>query len=138
MRELLSAITSDELRRCELCGSDSWRVLHEGDESNCECVGECLRVCDNPEILEGCDGVARPLTTSYDYRVLFIGNYWELSTRVSVSLSGTIGNLSEEARELVEEEASTSILGELGIAPLGFAHSCLVTLLLDGEEVELG
>lgn len=59
MLEQLNAILTDEVRRCELCGSDSWRVLHEGDESNCECEGECLRVCDNPDFSdEGCDGVA--------------------------------------------------------------------------------
>jgi len=44
--------------KCELCGSGVWRVLHAGDESNCECEGECLRVCDNPELEDGCDGVA--------------------------------------------------------------------------------
>jgi hypothetical protein len=53
----LSAI-STEVRECELCGSDSWRILHAGDESNCECEGECLRVCDNPLLEDGCDGVA--------------------------------------------------------------------------------
>jgi hypothetical protein len=59
MKELLNALFTDEVRRCELCGSDSWRVLHEGDESNCECEGECLRVCDNPDLSDdGCDGVA--------------------------------------------------------------------------------
>lgn len=59
MIEQLNAALTDEVRRCELCGSDSWRILHEGDESNCECEGECLRVCDNPDLSdEGCDGVA--------------------------------------------------------------------------------
>ena len=58
MKEILSALLTDEVRRCELCGSDSWRILHEGDESNCECEGECLRVCDNPLLEYGCDGVA--------------------------------------------------------------------------------
>jgi hypothetical protein len=59
MIKQLNALLTNEIRRCELCGSDSWRVLHEGDESNCECEGECLRVCDNPDLSdEGCDGVA--------------------------------------------------------------------------------
>jgi hypothetical protein len=59
MKEQLNALLTDEVRECELCGSRSWRVLHAGDESNCECEGECLRVCDNPELDdEGCDGVA--------------------------------------------------------------------------------
>jgi len=55
--EILYALI-DEERKCELCGSGSGRILHAGDESNCECEGECLRVCDNPLIEDGCDGVA--------------------------------------------------------------------------------
>lgn len=55
--DLLRALSTEE-RECELCGSRSWRILHAGDESNCECEGECLRVCDNPLIEDGCDGVA--------------------------------------------------------------------------------
>lgn len=54
--EILYALINEE-RECELCGSGSWRILHAGDESNCECEGECLRVCDNPLIEDGCDGV---------------------------------------------------------------------------------
>ena len=61
MKELLETLLNNEVRECELCGSNSYRILHEGDESNCECEGECLRVCDNPEIEEGCDGVAYPV-----------------------------------------------------------------------------
>ena len=56
-KEILYALTTEQ-RECELCGSGSWRILHAGDESNCECEGECLRVCDNPLIEDGCDGVA--------------------------------------------------------------------------------
>ena len=77
------------------------------------------------------------ITTEYDYRVEIVGNYWTLSTRVSVNLPDTVGNLSDEAREIVEAAADDSIHGELGISPLSFAHSCIITLLLDGEEVEL-
>lgn len=73
----------------------------------------------------------------YDYNVEFIGNYWVLTTKVSVELDDTTGNMSETAREKAEELASNSIMGELGIDPLNFAHSCLVTLILDGEEHQL-
>lgn len=73
----------------------------------------------------------------YDYNVEFIGNYWVLSTKVSVNLDDITGNMSEEARERAEELASNLITGELGIDPLNFAHSCLVTLILDGEEHQL-
>ena len=66
MKELLETLLSDEVRECELCGSNSYRILHEGDESNCECEGECLRVCDNPEIEEGCDGVAYPVGQAFN------------------------------------------------------------------------
>lgn len=75
--------------------------------------------------------------SSYDYRVEIVGLYWVLTTRVTVWLPDTVGNLSDEARELVETTADDDLRGELGISPLGFAHSCIVTLLLDGEEVQL-
>ncbi len=55
--EILHAL-STEARECELCGSGSWRILHAGDESNCECEGEYWRVCDNPLLEYGCDGIA--------------------------------------------------------------------------------
>lgn len=70
----------------------------------------------------------------YDYNVEFVGNYWVLTTKISVELDDTVGNMSEEARDKAEYEANLSIRGELGIDPLNFAHSCLVTLILDGEE----
>lgn len=73
----------------------------------------------------------------YDYNVEFIGNYWVLTTKVSVELDDVTGNMSETARERAEELASNLITGELGIDPLNFAHSCLVTLILDGEEHQL-
>jgi len=45
--------------KCDICGSSNWRVLHAGDESNCECEGECMRVCDETgDDGAGCDGVA--------------------------------------------------------------------------------
>ena len=59
MNEILEALLSNEIRICELCGSNEWRILHAGDESNCECEGECLRVCDSTLLNDdGCDGVA--------------------------------------------------------------------------------
>ena len=59
MNEMLEALLSNEIRICELCGSNEWRILHQGDESNCECEGECLRVCDSTLLSDdGCDGVA--------------------------------------------------------------------------------
>jgi hypothetical protein len=76
-------------------------------------------------------------TTEYDYNVQFVGNYWVLTTKVSIELEDTVGNMSEEAKEKAVEFASNSILEELGIYPLNFAHSCLVTLVLKGEEHQL-
>jgi RNA polymerase subunit RPABC4/transcription elongation factor Spt4 len=59
MNEALKTLLNDEIRICELCGSNEWRILHAGDESNCECEGECLRVCDSTLLSDdGCDGVA--------------------------------------------------------------------------------
>ena len=59
MNEILEALLNNEIRICELCGSNEWRILHQGDESNCECEGECLRVCDSTLLNDdGCDGVA--------------------------------------------------------------------------------
>jgi hypothetical protein len=57
--QLLEREKENEIRICELCGSNEWRILHAGDESNCECEGECLRVCDSTILSDdGCDGVA--------------------------------------------------------------------------------
>ncbi len=70
----------------------------------------------------------------YDYNVEFVGNYWVLTTKISVELDDTVGNMSETARERAEEQANAAIFGELGIDPLNYAHSCLVTLILEGEE----
>jgi len=59
VKKQLENLFNDEQRRCDICGSSVWRVLHAGDESNCECEGECLRVCDEiGETGEGCDGIA--------------------------------------------------------------------------------
>ena len=56
---IIEKVVQEENRRCDLCGSNEYRILHEGDESNCSCEGECLRVCDSASLSdEGCDGVA--------------------------------------------------------------------------------
>lgn len=73
----------------------------------------------------------------YDYQVTFVGNYWTLTTRTSLLVDELTGNCSDEVREKVEEDANDAILGEIGFKPLDFAHSCIVTLLLDDEEIEL-
>lgn len=73
----------------------------------------------------------------YDYNVEFVGNYWVITTKISVELDDVTGNMSDEARNKAEEQASEAITGELGIDPLNFAHSCLVALVLDGENIYL-
>jgi hypothetical protein len=73
----------------------------------------------------------------YDYNVIFTGNYWSLTTRISIDLDDTTGNLSDEAREEAIDRANEAIRGELGIDPINFAHSTNVSLLLDDEEIWL-
>ena len=73
----------------------------------------------------------------YDYNVIFTGNYWSLTTKISIDLDDTTGNLSDEARELALDRANEAIRGELGIDPLNFAHSTNVALLLEDEEIWL-
>ena len=77
------------------------------------------------------------MVSEYDYNVQFVGSYWVLTTKISIELDEHTGNTSEEARELAEEEVDRHLTGELGISPLNFSHSCLVTLVLDDEEIEL-
>jgi hypothetical protein len=78
MNETLEALLSNEIRICELCGSNEWRILHQGDESNCECEGECLRVCDSTLLSDdGCDGVAILVSKgeAYEYLpILWVGD----------------------------------------------------------------
>ena len=73
----------------------------------------------------------------YDYNVIFTGNYWSLTTRISIDLEDTTGNLSDEAREEALDRAAGAIQEELGINPLAFAHSTNVALLLNDEEIWL-
>ena len=75
--------------------------------------------------------------TRYEYTVQFVGSYWTITTQVGLEYEETIGNLSDEAREMAIESADEALLGELGIAPVTFAHSVIVTLNLDGEDVQL-
>lgn len=73
----------------------------------------------------------------YDYNVIFTGNYWSLTTRISIDLDEHTGNLSDDAREEALDRAAGAIQEELGINPLAFAHSTNVALLLDNEEIWL-
>jgi len=73
----------------------------------------------------------------YDYNIIFTGNYWSLTTKISIDLDDTTGNLSDEARDLAIERASESISEELGIDPINFAHSINVALVLDDEDIWL-
>jgi len=74
---------------------------------------------------------------TYNYTVQFVGLYWVLTTRISIELDDTEGNLSDEAREKAETEADEAMQQELGISPLNFAHSAIVTLHLEDEDIEL-
>jgi hypothetical protein len=73
----------------------------------------------------------------YDYNVIFTGNYWSLTTKISIELEEETGNLSDDAREEAIDRAAGSIQEELGINPLAFAHSTNVALLLEDEEIWL-
>jgi hypothetical protein len=71
----------------------------------------------------------------YDYTVQFVGNYYEISTKVTLELDEYTGNC--DVRERAVEEADRALCEELGISPLNFAHSTLVTLNLDMEDIAL-
>lgn len=73
----------------------------------------------------------------YDYNVIFTGNYWSLTTKISIELDENTGNLSDEAREQAIERASECISEEIGIDPTNFAHSMNVALVLDDEDIWL-
>lgn len=73
----------------------------------------------------------------YDYNVIFTGNYWSLTTKISIELDEHTGNLSDEAREQAIERASECISEEIGIDPSNFAHSMNVALVLDDEDIWL-
>ena len=75
--------------------------------------------------------------SEYDYNVIFTGNYWSLTTKISIDIDDTTGNLSDDSRELALDRANEAIRGELGIDPINFAHSTNVALLLDDEEIWL-
>lgn len=75
--------------------------------------------------------------TEYDYNVIFTGNYWSLTTKISIELDEYTGNLSDEAREQAIERASECISEEIGIDPTNFAHSINVALVLDDEDIWL-
>ena len=120
--------SQEEAREKTLCGVCG-RLY--GDDERADDGYHYTIFCD--EIKEG----ESERMKEYDYNVEFVGNYWVLTTKISVELEDTVGNMSEEAREKAEEQASEAIAGEIGVNPLNFVHSCLVTLILDGEEYQI-
>jgi hypothetical protein len=58
--------------KCGICEGTNLRVLHEGDESNCDCVGSCLLVCDS---IEDCDGCY--VEVKFNLRCFLTGHDWE-------------------------------------------------------------
>lgn len=70
--------------------------------------------------------------TSYEYRVSLVGDYWDMNLRVTIELDEFTGNCSEQAQELAQKETW------LNYPDLyNKAQEMTVTLLLDGEEIEL-
>lgn len=70
----------------------------------------------------------------YEYRVTFVGDYWDFNLRVQVCLSEYTGNTSEEARG----KAITEAMEQEWVADIvAISHETKVVLLLDGEDIEL-
>jgi hypothetical protein len=70
----------------------------------------------------------------YEYRVTFVGDYWDFNIRVQVCLPEYMGNCSDEARE----QAITESMSQEWVADIvAISHETNVVLLLDGEEVEV-
>jgi hypothetical protein len=74
------------------------------------------------------------MSNYYEYKVTFVGDYWDFNIRVQICLDEYTGNLSSEAKELAIEEAKEQGWVQ-GIVAL--SDQTIVTLLLAGEEVEL-
>lgn len=73
-------------------------------------------------------------TTYYEYKVQFVGNYWDFNARVQLALDEDTGNTSDWAKtEAINEALNIDWIEEL----CAMSHETNVTLLLDGEEVEL-
>jgi len=70
----------------------------------------------------------------YEYRVTYVGDYWDFNIRVQICLNEHIGNTSDEARERAITESMTQEWVEDIVA---ISHETKVVLLLDGEEVEV-
>lgn len=62
---------SEKIKKCPICLGVELRVLHEGDESNCDCVGRCLLVCDSTEDCDGCY-----IEVKFNLRCFFTGHIW--------------------------------------------------------------
>jgi len=70
----------------------------------------------------------------YEYRVTYIGDYWDFNIRVQVCLDEYTGNTSDEARE----KAITESMSQKWVEDIvTISHETNVMLLLDGEEVEV-
>jgi hypothetical protein len=70
----------------------------------------------------------------YEYRVTYVGDYWDFNIRVQICLGEYIGNTSDEARGRAITESMTQEWVEDIVA---ISHETKVVLLLDGEEVEV-
>ena len=70
----------------------------------------------------------------YEYRVTFIGDYWDFSIRVQICLDENTGNTSDEARE----KAITEAMEKEWVAELvAMSDDTKVVLMLGGEDIEI-
>jgi len=70
----------------------------------------------------------------YEYRVTYVGDYWDFNIRVQICLDEYTGNTSDEARGKAITESMRQEWVEDIVA---ISHETKVVLLLDGEEVEV-
>ena len=70
----------------------------------------------------------------YEYRVTFIGDYWDFSIRVQICLDENTGNTSDEAREKAITEAMRQEWVEDIVA---MSDDTKVVLMLNGEDIEI-
>ena len=72
-------------------------------------------------------------STSFDYRVSLVGDYWDFNVRIGLELDEYTGNCSDEAQEKAEKEVWLNYPDLFNRA-----NEITVTLLLDNdEEIEL-
>jgi hypothetical protein len=70
----------------------------------------------------------------YEYRVTFVGDYWDFNIRVQISLEEEQGNLSDEAKNKALEEAEAQ---EWAANISAMSHEVEVYLISDGQDVRL-